>query len=40
MREAGGLVTDADGGDDWLRGGTIVAAGEALHERIRERVVH
>ena len=40
VREAGGLVTDADGGDDWLRGATIVAAGEALHERIRERVVH
>jgi len=40
VREAGGIVTDADGGGDWLRGGHIVAAGPALHETIRERVVH
>jgi myo-inositol-1(or 4)-monophosphatase len=40
VREAGGVVTDADGGEDWLRGGSIVAAGPALHESIRERVVH
>lgn len=40
VREAGGIVTDADGGEDWLRGGHIVAAGPALHEAIRERVVH
>ena len=38
--EAGGVVTDADGGEDWLRGGHIVAAGAGLHGAIRERVVH
>ncbi|MCL4167472.1 UNVERIFIED_CONTAM: hypothetical protein GTU68_000639 [Idotea baltica] len=40
VREAGGLCTDADGGDDWLRGGHIVAAGPALHPLICERVEH
>ncbi len=40
VREAGGVVTDADGGEDWLRGGHIVAAGPALHPLIRERVLH
>jgi myo-inositol-1(or 4)-monophosphatase len=40
VREAGGVVTDADGGEDWLRGGSIVAAGPALHGAIRDRVVH
>jgi len=29
--EAGGLVTDVRGGQDWLRGGSIVAACPALH---------
>jgi myo-inositol-1(or 4)-monophosphatase len=38
VREAGGEVTDAAGGDDWLRGGSIVAAGSALAGAIRERV--
>ncbi len=40
VREAGGLVTDADGGEDWLRGGHIVAAGSALHARMLERIEH
>jgi myo-inositol-1(or 4)-monophosphatase len=40
VREAGGVVTDADGGERWLRCGHIVAAGPALHEAIRARVVH
>jgi myo-inositol-1(or 4)-monophosphatase len=40
VKEAGGLVTDADGGGDWLRGGNIVAAGPALHPLILERVYH
>ena len=40
VREAGGVVTDADGGEDWLRGGHIVAAGPRLHPLIRERVLH
>ncbi|MDP6538555.1 MAG: inositol monophosphatase family protein [Planctomycetota bacterium] len=40
VREAGGLVTDADGGEDWLRGGHVVAAGPALQPQIRARVEH
>lgn len=40
VREAGGLVTDADGSDDWLRCGHIVAAPRALHGLIRERIEH
>ena len=40
VREAGGIVTDAGGGEDWLRGGNIVAAGSALHPKILERVEH
>ncbi len=40
VREAGGIVTDADGGQDWLRGGHIVAAGPGLHEQIRARIEH
>lgn len=40
VREAGGLVTDADGGEDWLRGGHLVAAGAGLHAVIRARVRH
>jgi len=40
VREAGGVVTDADGGEDWLRGGHIVAAGPVLHPTIRERIRH
>lgn len=39
VREAGGVVTDAAGGDDWLRGGHIVAAGPALHGQILEGLV-
>jgi len=39
VREAGGVVTDAHGADDWLRGGSIVAAGPGLHEAMRERVI-
>ncbi len=38
--EAGGRVSDLDGGGDWLRGGHIVAAGPALHERLRTRLEH
>ena len=40
VREAGGLVTDADGGEDWLRGGHIVAAPAGLHAEILGRVQH
>ena len=38
VREAGGRVTDLDGGEDWLRGGHIVASGVALHETLRRRL--
>ncbi len=40
VREAGGVVTDADGGEDWLRGGHLVAAGPGLHEAVRTRIRH
>lgn len=40
VRESGGIVTDADGGEDWLRGGHVVAAGPSLHAAIRERIGH
>lgn len=40
VREAGGRVTDADGGQDWLRGASLVAAGPGLHGAILERVEH
>ncbi len=40
VREAGGVVRDADGGEDWLRGGSVVASGPALFEAIRARVRH
>lgn len=38
VREAGGEVTDAAGGQDWLRGGSIVAAPAALAAEMRARV--
>ncbi len=40
VREAGGEVTDADGGEDWLRGGHIVAAPAPLAALIRPRLRH
>jgi myo-inositol-1(or 4)-monophosphatase len=40
VREAGGIVTDCDGGDDWLRAGHLVAANAKLQPLIRERIVH
>jgi myo-inositol-1(or 4)-monophosphatase len=40
VREAGGVVSDADGGEDWLFGGHVVAAGPGLHGAIRARVRH
>ncbi|HED66897.1 MAG TPA: inositol monophosphatase [Planctomycetes bacterium] len=38
VREAGGIVTDPHGGQDWLRSGHIVAAGPGLHGQVRPRV--
>jgi myo-inositol-1(or 4)-monophosphatase len=40
VREAGGLVTDLDGGEDWLRGGHVVAAGPGLYPSLRRKLVH
>lgn len=40
VREAGGVVKDADGGENWLRGGHIVASGPGLFEAIRTRIRH
>ncbi len=38
VREAGGVVSDADGGGDWLRARHIVASGPGLHGAIRSRL--
>jgi len=38
VREAGGIVTDLHAGEDWLRGGHIVASGPALHPLLRSRL--
>lgn len=40
VREAGGLVTDADGGEDWLRGGHLIAANAAIHQALLGRIAH
>lgn len=36
--EAGGEVTDLEGGDDWLRGGHLAAGPGAITKALRERV--
>ncbi len=38
VREAGGAVTDLDGGPDWLRGGSIAAGPEELVGRLRRHL--
>ena len=38
IAEAGGVVTDADGGDDPLTTGSICAANSDLHPRLLERL--
>jgi myo-inositol-1(or 4)-monophosphatase len=38
VREAGGVVTDVHGGDDWLRAGHIVAAGGGIAGELRSRL--
>jgi myo-inositol-1(or 4)-monophosphatase len=40
VREAGGVVTDADGGEDWLHGGHIIAAGPDVHRALLGRIAH
>jgi len=42
VREAGGVVTDASGSTDvagWLRGGSIVAGGAAVHAAVRAKIL-
>lgn len=38
VREAGGVVTDLAGGDEWLRGGSVVAGGGDVAALLRQRV--
>lgn len=38
VREAGGVVTDYGGGDDWLFGRRIVASNGHLHDTVRARL--
>ncbi|MBL8858546.1 MAG: inositol monophosphatase [Planctomycetes bacterium] len=38
VREAGGIVTDVDGGDTWLRAGHVVAGGARIVEALRPRL--
>ena len=38
VREAGGVVSDFSGGEDWLTGGSIVAGGAPLHGLLRSRL--
>lgn len=40
VREAGGVVTDGSGGENWLRGGSLVAAGTGIHAAMVARVEH
>jgi len=38
VREAGGVVTDVHGGDDWLRAGHVVASGPKIALELRSRL--
>jgi myo-inositol-1(or 4)-monophosphatase len=38
VREAGGRVTDACGGEDWLHGGSIVATNGSVHDSVLSRL--
>ena len=38
VEEAGGLVTDVDGGETWLDGRSILAAGPRVHGLLQERL--
>jgi myo-inositol-1(or 4)-monophosphatase len=40
LREAGGYVTEIEGGEDMLSSGSIVGAAPGLHAPIRERLVN
>lgn len=36
VREAGGMVTDFDNGDDWLFGDSVLASNSAVHSELRQ----
>ena len=36
IRQAGGLACDFEGGQDWLFGGTIIAANASMFDEFRE----
>ena len=40
VREAGGRVTDLNGGDEWLFGGHILASNGAVHDELLGLVGH
>lgn len=40
VREAGGVVTDLDGGDRFLTHGNIIAASPKVHQMLLERIAH
>ena len=39
VREAGGVVTDTEGGEKWLRRGDVIACSPGLHSAIQTRVL-
>ena len=39
VSEAGGMVTDAEGGDDMLTGGSICASNTTLHPLLLDRLI-
>ncbi|MCC5914439.1 MAG: inositol monophosphatase [Balneolaceae bacterium] len=38
VREAGGLVSDWEGGDDWLFGERLIAGNPSIHKMLKERI--
>ncbi|MFV2093828.1 MAG: inositol monophosphatase family protein, partial [Hyphomicrobiales bacterium] len=38
VREAGGAITDLDGGDRWLHSGDILATNDVLHQTLLARI--
>ncbi|HWM90943.1 MAG TPA: inositol monophosphatase family protein [Thermoanaerobaculia bacterium] len=40
IQEAGGVVSDLDGGGQFFRGGNIVAGGPSVHAALQEAVAH
>ena len=40
VQEAGGRVTDLQGGENWLHGGQVLASNGRLHDELLQRVGH